>query len=300
MSYASEVKAELLQVEQQSCCEAAEARGLLLFGRECGPAVISILTENGEIAAAYAKAAHLFTGCTPEIHKSDSGNYKVVIDNRDETDAILGELFPGGVIERRQKTFGTIEKDCCEAAFVRGAFLACGTVTNPDKEYHLEFSCPSQGLAVQLQTMIRDLTVEMRLTRRGGTPILYVKKSGDIEELLMRMGAQETSMMLMGSKIYKDVRNTVNRRVNFENANIARSIEAAGKQYDAIRTIETHRGLSSLPPGLRSIAELRLANPDISTGELQRLLPESISLSGVNHRLKRLMKLAEEIEHEDQ
>ena len=300
MSYASEVKAELLQAEKESCCEASEARGLLLFGRECGPAAISILTENGEIAAAYAGAAHLFSGYTPEIRKSESGNYKVVIDNRNQTDAILGEIFPGGVSDRRKRTVGKIEKECCAASFVRGAFLACGTVTNPDKEYHLEFSCPSVSLATELQALIRSFMIEMKLTKRGGTPILYVKKSGDIEELLLRMGASETSMMLMGSKIYKDVRNTVNRRVNFENANIARSIEAAGKQYDAIRTIEAHRGLASLPPGLRTLAELRLENPDISTGELQRLLPESISLSGVNHRFKKLMKLAEELENEDQ
>ena len=296
MSYASQVKSELLQIENEACCEFSLARGLLLFGRECSPASISILTENGEIAAAYAKAARLFCGHTPDIHVSESGNFKVVIDNRGETDAILGEVLMRGLNQKKQLTIGTIEKECCRAAFIRGAFLASGTVTDPDKEYHLEFSCPSGNLAQELQALIRTFEIEMKLTRRGGANILYLKKSGDIEDLLMHMGASESSMMLMGSKMYKDVRNTVNRRVNFENANIARSIAAAGKQLDAIEKIEMHGGLAQLTPELRELAQLRIENPDLSTGEIGKLLSEPLTLSGVNHRFKKLIRIAEDIE----
>ncbi len=295
MSYASQVKSELLQIENEACCEVSLARGLLLFGRECSPASISILTENGEIAAAYARAARLFCGHTPDIHVSESGNFKVVIDNRGETDAILGEVLMRGLNRKKQLTIGTINKECCRAAFIRGAFLASGTVTDPDKEYHLEFSCPSANLAQELQALIHTFEIEMKLTRRGGANILYLKKSGDIEDLLMHMGASESSMMLMGSKMYKDVRNTVNRRVNFENANIARSIAAAGKQLDAIEKIEKHGGLAQLTPELRELAELRLENPDLSTGEIGSLLSEPLTLSGVNHRFKKLIQIAEDI-----
>ena len=295
MSYASQVKSELLQIENEACCEVSLARGLLLFGRECSPASISILTENGEIAAAYARAARLFCGHTPDIHVSESGNFKVVIDNRSETDAILGEVLMRGLNRKKQLTIGSIDKECCRAAFIRGAFLACGTVTDPDKEYHLEFSCPSANLAQELQALIQTFEIEMKLTRRGGANILYLKKSGDIEDLLMHMGASESSMMLMGSKIYKDVRNTVNRRVNFENANIARSIAAAGKQIDAIEKIEKHGGLAILTPELRELAELRIENPDLSTGEIGKLLSEPLTLSGVNHRFKKLIRIAEDI-----
>ena len=295
MSYASQVKSELLQIENEACCEVSLARGLLLFGRECAPASISILTENGEIAAAYARAARLFCGHTPDIHVSESGNFKVVIDNRSETDAILGEVLMRGLNQKKQLTIGSIDKECCRAAFIRGAFLACGTVTDPDKEYHLEFSCPSANLAQELQALIQTFEIEMKLTRRGGANILYLKKSGDIEDLLMHMGASESSMMLMGSKIYKDVRNTVNRRVNFENANIARSIAAAGKQIDAIEKIEKHGGLAILTPELRELAELRIENPDLSTGEIGKLLSEPLTLSGVNHRFKKLIRIAEDI-----
>ena len=295
MSYASQVKSELLQIENEACCEVSLARGLLLFGRECSPASISILTENGEIAAAYARAARLFCGHTPDIHVSESGNFKVVIDNRGETDAILGEVLMRGLNRKKQLTIGTIDKECCRAAFIRGAFLASGTVTDPDKEYHLEFSCPSANLAQELQALIHTFEIEMKLTRRGGANILYLKKSGDIEDLLMHMGASESSMMLMGSKMYKDVRNTVNRRVNFENANIARSIAAAGKQLDAIEKIEKHGGLAQLTPELRELAELRIENPDLSTGEIGKLLSEPLTLSGVNHRFKKLIRIAEDI-----
>ena len=296
MSYASQVKSELLQIENEACCEVSLARGLLLFGRECSPASISILTENGEIAAAYARAARLFCGHTPDIHVSESGNFKVVIDNRGETDAILGEVLMRGLNQKKQLTIGTIDRECCRAAFIRGAFLASGTVTDPDREYHLEFSCPSGNLAQELQALIRTFEIEMKLTRRGGATILYLKKSGDIEDLLMHMGASESSMMLMGSKMYKDVRNTVNRRVNFENANIARSIAAAGKQLDAIERIEKHGGLAQLTPELRELAELRIENPDLSTGEIGKLLSEPLTLSGVNHRFKKLIRIAEDIE----
>ncbi len=300
MSYASQVKSELLQIENEACCEVSLARGLLLFGRECSPASISILTENGEIAAAYARAARPFCGHTPDIHVSESGNFKVVIDNRGETDAILGEVLMRGLNRKKQLTIGTINKECCRAAFIRGAFLASGTVTDPDKEYHLEFSCPSANLAQELQALIHTFEIEMKLTRRGGANVLYLKKSGDIEDLLLRMGASETVMMLMGSKMYKDVRNTVNRRVNFENANIARSIAAAGKQYDAIRAIAAHGGLDSLPPELKELAQLRLEHPDVSTGEIRRMLSDSLTVSGVNHRFQKLIRIAEELQNGNQ
>ena len=296
MSYAAQVKTELSGLENAACCEVSLARGLLMFGREFGPAGISILTENPGVAAAYAAAAHLFSGHTPATHLSESGNSKIVIEDRDDVAAILEEAAV--LTEKKQISIGAIKKDCCRDAFIRGAFLACGTVTDPDKEYHLEFSCPSKRLALELGELISQYGIEMKLAKRGGTSILYLKKSGDIEDLLLHMGASETSMMLMGSKMFKDVRNTVNRRVNFENANIARSIAAAGKQYDAIAFIEAHGGLRQLSPELRELAELRLENPDLSAGEIRKLLSDPLTLSGVNHRFKKLIQISEALADE--
>ena len=295
MSYASQVKSELLQIENEACCEVSLARGLLLFGRECSPASISILTENGEIAAAYARAARLFCGHTPDIHVSESGNFKVVIDNRGETDAILGEVLMRGLNQKKQLTIGTIDRECCRAAFIRGAFLASGTVTDPDREYHLEFSCPSGNLAQELQALIRTFEIEMKLTRRGGANILYLKKSGDIEDLLMHMGASESSMMLMGSKMYKDVRNTVNRKVNCETANLNKVVSAAVKQTEDIKLIRDKMGLEALPANLSEVARIRLENPEVTLKELGEMLDPPVGKSGVNHRLRKISEIAESL-----
>ena len=299
MSFASLVKTELLQHENESCCETSMYRALMLFGREFSLVGISFLTENRAIAEAYAAAVHLFSGETPEISVSESGNCKITVEDKSQIEAIFGEVLPGGLNEKKQLTAGRIEKECCRLSFIRGAFLAAGTVTDPDKEYHLEFTCPSKNLALELQALIGRFEINMKLTKRGGANVLYLKKSGDIEDLLIRMGANETPMMLMGSKMYKDVRNTVNRRVNFENANIARAIAAAGKQYDAIQTIVAHGGLSSLPEELQEIARLRLENPDITTGEIRKLLSDPLTISGVNHRFQKLLKIAEDLKNGD-
>lgn len=299
MSFASQVKTELLQHENESCCETSMYRALMLFGREFSPAGISFLTENREIADAYAAAVHLFSGETPAVNVSESGNCKITVEDKSQIEAIFGEVLPGGLNEKKQLTVGKIDKECCRQSFIRGAFLAAGTVTDPDKEYHLEFTCPSKNLALELQELIGRFDINMKLTKRGGANVLYLKKSGDIEDLLIRMGANEAPMMLMGSKMYKDVRNTVNRRVNFENANIARAIEAAGKQYDAIQTIVAHGGIASLPEELQEIARLRLENPDITTGEIRKLLTDPLTVSGVNHRFRKLLKIAEDLQNGD-
>jgi len=299
MSFAAEVKEELLKVENASCCEQSEARGLLLFGRELSQSSISLLTENAGVSMAYAKAVHLFSGYTPEAEVSASGNYKTVIENKNITDAVLSEVLSGEGSAKRVRSVGEIERDCCRAAFVRGAFLAGGTVTNPDTEYHLEFSCPSKRLADGLSELLIQLGIEAKMTKRAGNNIVYIKKSGEIEDLLSLMGATETSLMLMGAKMYKDVRNTINRRVNFENANIRRSVDAAVKQYEAIKLIAERVGLDSLPKELKCTAQLRLENPEASTGEIRKMLGGSVSLSGLNHRLKKLMDIAEEIKNNE-
>lgn len=299
MSFAGEVKEELLKTEKTACCEQSEARGLLLFGREFSLSCISLLTENSDIANAYSDAIRLFSGHTPKTEISPGGKYKISVENKNINEAVLSEVLSHGLNSKKQLTIGTIERDCCKAAFVRGAFLAGGTVTNPDTEYHLEFSCPSKSLANDLLELIKQLGIEPKITKRAGNNIVYIKKSGDIEDMLSTMGATETAMVLMGAKMYKDVRNTINRRVNFENANIARSVEAAMRQYEAIKLIAEKQGLDSLPAELKETAELRLENPDISTGEIRKLLKEELSLSGLNHRFKKLMNIAREIKEND-
>lgn len=256
---------------------------------------LSLLTENENVANKYADAVAHFSGHTPPVFKSESGNYKISMADDAVTDAVTEELFATSLNEKKQLSIGKIERECCRLSFVRGAFLSSGTVTNPDREYHLEFTAPTKHLAGELSALLASLGIEAKLTARGGNHVVYIKKSELIEELLARLGAMENSLMLMGAKMYKDVRNTVNRRVNFENANIARSIAAAAKQMAAIEKIREKKGLSSLPADLKIIAEIRLQYPESSTSEIVKLMQNEITVSGVNHRFKRIMKIADEL-----
>ena len=200
-----------------------------------------------------------------------------------------------GFTVKRRVNFANITDNCCFAAFIRGAFLACGTVTNPEKEYHLEFSVSSKNLCDDIIKIFNEYDPVPKVTQRSGSYTAYFKNSTDIEDVLSIMGATENSLAFMGTKVYKDIRNTVNRKVNFENANLARTIAAATKQYEAIAYIKEKRGFDSLPAELQEIAKLRYEDRELSNAEIARLLSGSITVSGVNHRFKRLIKIAEDL-----
>lgn len=295
MSFSSDVKKELISVENSPCCDVAQSYGILLFGRAFSRTEISILTENSDVAAAYAKAVSILSGVSPDISISDAGNFSVNVTDRHIISTVLESLGLGDGTLKRRVNFAVLASDCCFSSFIRGAFLACGTVTDPSKEYHLEFSSSSRALCEDLIKIFDETSIEPKCTLRGGSYVVYLKKSSEIEDTLSFMGATESSMSLMGAKMYKDVRNTVNRRVNFENANLARSANAAAKQYNAICYIRDTAGLDSLPEDLKATALARLREPELSSSEISRILPEKISVSGVNHRFRRLLDTAERL-----
>ena len=296
MSFASDVKNEIISFEREICCQSAMNYGLLLFARSFSKDSISLLTENESVANAFADAS--FSLCNKKIplNLSEAGKYKVSTEDSNTIAQILTALGYDTKSPRRRVNFANIPDSCCFAAFAAGAFLACGTVTDPDKEYHLEFSLSTKGLCDDLVKIFDEFEIQPKTTVRGGAYVVYIKNSNDIEELLTRMGATETAMQLMGSKMLKDIRNTVNRKVNFESANLARTVAAATKQYDAIARLVEKTGLEALPEQLREIARLRLEDREMSSAEIARILPESISVSGVNHRFRKLIKMAEELE----
>lgn len=298
MSFATEVKAELVSVENKDCCAIAQSYALLLFGRAFSGREMSLLTENKQVAAAYTEAAERFSGVSAVPERTEAGNYRIVIDDRDALQHILAALGHDAT-GRRRVNFGMLESDCCFAAFIRGAFLACGTVTDPEKEYHLEFSVPTRGLCEDLMKLFDEFEPSPKMTDRAGAYILYLKNSTDIEDALTIMGAPECSMRVMGAKAIKSVKNTVNRKVNFENANLRRTVEAANRQRDAIAYIQQKHGFDALPPELREIAALRFENEGMSNAELARMLSESITPSGVSHRLARILRIAEQLREKD-
>lgn len=181
---------------------------------------------------------------------------------------------------------------------LRGAFLTCGTVNNPSKGYHLEFVVPYTNLSRDLERFIADcdeLSVSPKRITRNSTQVIYFKDSESIEDILAAMGAVNSCLELMGVKMYKDMRNNVNRKLNFENANLDKTIDAATKQIEAIEHIKKTVGLSYLSDELRELAVLRTDNPDMSLRELGESLKSPLSRSGVNHRLKKLCSIADEI-----
>ena len=177
--------------------------------------------------------------------------------------------------------------------FLRGAFLACGIVSDPNKEYHLEFSVGSSGKSAELRRLITESGMNIKGSTRKGKSLLYTKDSESISDILTFMGAMISSMEIMNAKIYKDLRNNVNRKVNCESANIEKTVSASRKQLDDIEYIEQRVGLGILAEELRTFAEIRRENIDLSLSEIGKML--GISRSGVYHRIKRISETADRL-----
>lgn len=293
MSFSSDVKTELNGVEEAPCCETASSYALLLFGRAFSQTDISLLTEHRLTAEKYSRAIQLFSGSIPEILTTPAGNSVIKIEERDIRISVFDKLGYSERSSKKRINRANFENECCFAAFLRGAFLACGTATSPEKDYHLEFSVGSSVLASDFLKLFDEFSIPRpKLTERSGSNVLYYKNSEEIEDILSLMGATNSAMEVMGTKVYKNIRNQVNRKVNFENANAGRAAQAAAGQYRTVCKIAQTTGIDALPDDLREIAQLRLENPEMTTSELSKALSESLSRSGINHRLKRLEAFA--------
>ena len=297
MSFSSEAKEELARlIPGNSCCKTAEAYGLLECGHSFSASSISLQTENAVVSAAYRSFVETVCGldpaALPESVRS-SGIHIVSVPLAGDRARII-ERF-GHTVKDVSNRLNRANFECelCASAYLRGAFLSCGAVTDPNADYHMELSVPFHRLSLDLLALIGELGFNARLVRRKGNNIIYLKESGQIEDCLTLMGATKASLELMGVKMVKDIRNNANRIANCENANIDKTVSAAMKQVAAIREIERRQGLDSLPEELGELARLRLENPDLSLRELGEHLKQPISRSGVNHRLNRLLEMAD-------
>lgn len=295
MSFSSEVKAELLNITNDPCCELAQSYGLLLFGRAFSANELSYLSDSEILAESYSKAAEFLAGTEIAPVKTEGGKYKVFIQDKKILNRIFMRLGFSEDSVKRRVNFANIQNPCCFSAFLRGAFLACATVTNPEKEYHLEFAVSSKGLCDDLSKIFDEYEPTPKTTQRSGSYTVYFKSSSDIEDVLAIIGAGNHSMSYMNAKIEKEVINNVNRLVNCDKANVERTVKAAGKQLSAINKIKEKNKFDSLPPELKEIAQLRLKYPESSNSELSKLLPQKLTVSGINHRFQKLIKIAEDI-----
>ncbi len=188
-----------------------------------------------------------------------------------------------------------IQQNCCKRAFIRGAFLSAGSISNPNKGYHFEIVCTSLPQAKQIQSAMNSFEADAKFVSRKKNQVVYVKEGTHIVDLLNVMGAHEALMNLENVRIVKEMRNSVNRQVNCETANISKTVNAAVRQIEDIVYIRDHMGLESLPDHLREMALLRLKYPDVPLKELGSYLNPPVGKSGVNHRLRKLSKIAEEM-----
>ena len=299
MSFSSDVKSEISKTENlSSCCLHAQVYGLVLFAH-FSKYNFSITTENTDVFELYISYLRDYCGVNPII--SDSGTKKLTAYLK--TDKEKEKAFEKFGHSLKEPTLrinrANISDECCSGAFLRGVFLACGTVTAPERGYHLEFVVPYKKLCTDLIKFLDELGLNPKYIVRKGNHIIYFKDSESIEDILAIIGAQDASLYVMGIKIEKDVKNKVNRKLNFEMSNISKTVDAANIQVEAIEYIESKSGITSLPDNLKKIAYIRLENPESSLSELSKLLDEPISRSGINHRLNRIVKIAENLKNGD-
>lgn len=292
MSHTLDAKKEILDNRQlRARYKNQQAYGLLLFSRSFSVESVSLTTTHRTIARFYASVISSLiplqgTITTQREERGRQVLYQVSLDAQQDRWTLFNHfamLYPEGV------TYDLLGGDQGTAAFVGGAFLACGGLTDPAKRYHLEFAVPREEACPVLTGVLEEVGFKPKVSARRGLPLIYSHDSEQIEDLFTFMGCPLTSLEIMNIKILKERRNAANRAVNCDSANINKVVDASVQQTAAIRAV----GVDNLPEELRVLARLRLQHPDDSLRELGQRLDPPLSRSGVNHRLERIRKLAE-------
>lgn len=296
MSFSDEVRREIRTYITDKDKRFACLYGMLLFSRTLTPQHICFQSKNETSAETFgrlfAKVFRHELSCRESVGKNGGKLYVYDVSSEELAKAVFDKYR---ITENPRRINYDIISTGSLGVFAAGIFLACGSVIDPEKEYHLEFAVPERNLAEELISLLRDIGVTAGNAVRRGQPIVYIKGSEGIEDTLTFIGAQQCTLELMNVKIYKDVRNKANRIANCDSANIDKVVSAAMKQIEDISLIANNRGLDGLPEELREIASLRMENPSMSLQEIGESLSEPMSRSGVNHRFKRIAKIADEI-----
>ena len=292
MSFSADAKTELCRATlSRPCCALAEAYGALLYGHTFDGREIRLITANDAFARRlprlFRKAFDVeFDRLPPEDAR---GKRTFLLTDRKKILAVHAAFGQENTLTRHIN-FGVLESPCCRASFLRGAFLAGGSVTDPDKRYHLEFLTGHGAVSREMFALMLEMGLSPKDSARGGGYITYFKQSEAIEDVLTTMGAPLAAIGVMQAKMQKDFNNTVNRRVNCDSANADKIVSAAQEQKDAIRELDRLYGLTALPEVLQETAMLRIANPESSLAELAALADPPVSKSCMSHRLKKLLE----------
>lgn len=311
MSFSSQVKEELSrQIHKSRHCQIAEIAAILSFSgklEETGQGdVLRVYTENLSLARKYfilmKKTFHVTASITvrQNIYLHKNRVFVISLSDNEEVKKVLQAVKwrseKNEDIRTRELVQGLlIQKSCCRRAFIRGAFLSAGSMSDPEKSYHFEIVCAEEEKARQLTEIINSFDMDAKAVRRKKSYVAYLKEGAQIVDMLNIMEAHVSLLSLENVRILKEMRNSVNRQVNCETANINKTVNAAVKQLEDINYIKSTKGLDSLPENLREIALIRLEYPQAPLKELGTYLEPPVGKSGVNHRLRKLCEMADEL-----
>lgn len=294
LTFSGSLKTELCKQKPTGCCRIALCYGLLLFSRSFNYLDISIRTSARAVAELYASLLKLCFGAHTVMTVSGDKrtSYTVSVTGEADRNRIINYYDSGEKDWIMNPKF--LKRTCCRWAFIKGAFLACGSINDPENSYHLEFAVKDPTLGFAYSAFLELCGHKPKTSQRKNVSALYFNDSTAIEEILGGMGAAQYSLGLMEVKVVKDMRNRLNRQNNFETANISKTVNAAVAQNEAIAYLIKENLLGLLPEELRNVAVLRRDNPDASLARLCELLGGGISRSGLNHRLQRIVDAANE------
>ena len=299
VSFSSSAKSEVCRnLPQKHCCALAECFGILLFCNTFNTEVIRIITENRDFAQQlpklFKKAFSVEFDILPELPGTGKMNFQIF--EKEKIHRIMSSFgFDVRDTLSVHINFPVIEEDCCKSAFLRGAFLSGGSVTDPGKGYHFELATTHQSVARECYVLIQEvMRFAPKSAGRGGGQVLYFKQSDQISDMLIYLGAPVAAMGIIEAKMEKELNNKVNRRCNCDDANTSKVVEAAQEQLAALRVLKSRGMLEHLPPKLKQAAAAREAHPEASLTELSEMMEPPITKPAMNHRLKKLISMAQE------
>ena len=298
-SFSAAAKAEICRsIPNKNCCALAECFCILLFCNSFDHECIRIITESREFAYVLPKLFKRAFDVEFDFFPSMVAPGKLIfqITDPEKLDIIFSACgFSRDNTLAMHLNLPIVEEECCRSAFLRGAFLAGGSVTDPEKAYHLELTTTHQTVAREAYTLIHEvLTFYPKMATRGGGSVLYLKQSDQISDLLACLGASVASMGIIEAKLEKELNNKVNRRCNCDDANTSKVVEAAQEQLTAIRILRERKVADKLPHKLQHALIAREKNPEASLSELAGMMDPPISKPAMNHRLKKLVELSKE------
>ena len=301
VSFSAGAKAEVCKIfPNRDCCALAQCFGILLYCNSFTSSGIKIITESRDFALLlpklFKKTFNLNFDIFPSVEAPGKLIFQIVDEEKIET--IMDAFgFDAADTVALHVNLPLVEEECCKVAFLRGAFLAGGSVTDPEKGYHIELATTHKSVAAETYMLMHEsMGFYPKTAQRGGGHVLYLKQSDLITDCLTFLGAPVSAMGIMEAKLEKELNNKVNRRCNCDDANTSKVVEAAQEQLAAIRILKERGVLHKLPQKLQQAATAREENPESALSELAGMMEPPITKPAMNHRIQKLLKLAQEAE----